>query len=210
MNISKCVFSTACGLFATCVFADVPVIFQSGTTAQASQVNQDFENLDGRLEASLGALIVSQITGSRTSAASASCPVDKVVVSANCECDDVNGTRNFGMLFACTLAGNGGVVGCFDEAITYDPLKLSPLATVTVACLSGRANDGTPLPPTVVPLSVDSSNPQASITSADPSAPRKSVSAVPNSSTEQEDELNAVLKAMQDQVAAHTDRLQNR
>jgi hypothetical protein len=66
--------------------------------------------------------------------ASTGCPAGSFVTSANCDCNNVNGTRNFGVLFGCQIAGNGVVGGCFDEAGTFDPFLPAPLATVTAMC----------------------------------------------------------------------------
>jgi hypothetical protein len=131
--------------------ADVPVTFQSGTPASAAEVNQNFTNLDTRLNASLGGILISSVAASSdtsTGVISASCSSDKIVISANCECNNVSGTRNWGILFACVVAGNGGITGCFPEGTLYDPQLPPPEATVEVVCAAGITNDGTPITPT--------------------------------------------------------------
>lgn len=73
---------------------------------------------------------------------SATCPIGTALLSANCDCNDVNGTRNFGVLFMCQVAGNGGVAGCFPEAGTYRDYLGSPRATIVVMCLQGGTING--------------------------------------------------------------------
>mgnify|MGYP001814806943 CR=1 FL=1 len=62
------------------------------------------------------------------------CPSDTNVQSVSCDCDYMDGTRNFGVLFSCAVAGNGGVAGCFNEAATYNPYLPPPMATARVVC----------------------------------------------------------------------------
>jgi hypothetical protein len=66
--------------------------------------------------------------------ASTICPAGSFVTSANCDCDNANNTRNFGVLFSCLIAGNGAVAGCFPEGVTYDPFLPSPVATIQAMC----------------------------------------------------------------------------
>jgi len=130
--------------------ADVPVTFQPGTPASAAEVNQNFSDLDTRLNASLGGIWISSVAAASdtsTGVVSTSCASNQLVVSANCSCDNVNGARNFGILFHCRVAGNGGVAGCFPEGVTYDPQLPPPEATIEVVCASGVTNDGTPITP---------------------------------------------------------------
>lgn len=72
-----------------------------------------------------------------------SCPAPSVVTSANCDCDNVNGTRNFGVLFGCQVAGNGVVGGCFSEGVTFDPGLPSPEVTATAVCVTSIPAAGT-------------------------------------------------------------------
>lgn len=145
-----------CVLLATATMAQVPNTFQSGTTALAAEVNENFTNLDTRVSTnstniaqSLGGLILTQVPVSDGSGvAVALCPINSLVGSANCDCDSEGGIRNFGVLFACVVASDGGVAACFPEGVTFDPLLPSPLATVTIVCVSGVQNDGTPIIPT--------------------------------------------------------------
>ena len=160
----------------------VPYTFQSGTPAQAAQVNSNFQSLNTRLNASIGALQRFGVTVySDTGVVSASCPVDSMSVSANCNCDYVSGTRDSGVVFHCQVAGNGGVAGCFDYPDTYLP---AARAVLTVACVRVVANDGT-IPP-VTPISDSGSG-----------------GGLQKTGNEIADELEAALKSVQDQRADH-------
>lgn len=135
--------------------AAVPFTFQSGTPAQASQVNQNFQNLDQRVNSAIGTLTVVPVSTSSdtsTGVASTSCASDSIAISASCGCNNVGGSRNFGVLFSCEIAGNGVVGGCFSDAATFDFTKPPPQVTVTAKCLGGLHLDGTPLPTLLFPL----------------------------------------------------------
>lgn len=80
--------------------------------------------------------------------ASAECPSRRIAVSASCLCDNDGGNSNFGVLFACTVDGNGALAACFDEAGSFNPTKESPLAIVQAICLGAESTDGTPWLPT--------------------------------------------------------------
>lgn len=144
-----------CLLLCTAATAQVPHTFQSGQTALAAEVNENFVDLDTRvatnttsIDQSIGTLVLTQASASDgDGVVSISCPVDSLVGSANCNCDSEAGSRNFGVLFSCEIAGNGGIAGCFDESGTFNPNLPPPLATVTLVCVSGIQNDGTPITP---------------------------------------------------------------
>ena len=161
MRFKNSVFGFLCMMLSLVAVADVPVTFQAGTPASAAEVNQNFSNLDTRLNASLGGIVISSVAASSdtsTGVVGTSCTSNSLVVSANCECNNVNGTRNFGVLFACVVAGNGGIAGCFPEGTTYDPQLPPPEATVEVVCAAGITNDGTPITPTFFPKASASPN----------------------------------------------------
>lgn len=89
---------------------------------------------DGTIQCA--AIVVSPFVNSGNSGvAGITCPPDASPVSANCDCDDVNGSRNFGVLFACQVASDGAVAACFPEAITYNPNLPFPRATVVGLCV---------------------------------------------------------------------------
>jgi hypothetical protein len=189
MPFEKTAFGLLCVMLSLVAVADVPVTFQPGTPASAAEVNQNFTDLDTRLNASLGGIMISSVAASSdtsTGVVSTSCASNQLVVSANCSCDYVNGTRNYGVLFACVVAGNGGIAGCFPEGTLYDPQLPPPEATIEVVCASGVRNDGTPITPTF--LSPVSAAPNAGKLEVD-SALSKVAS----------DALESALKVAQDQ-----------
>lgn len=109
-------------------------------------------DLTTQLRDSLGGL-VSNITFVGVEAfdsgvASVECPEDKVAVSASCVCDDVNTTRNFGVLFGCAVDGVGAAAGCFPEAASFNPTKPDPRAQVLAVCMEAETFDGSPWQPT--------------------------------------------------------------
>lgn len=65
---------------------------------------------------------------------SVSCPSDSSILSANCLCDDEEGTRNFGFLVGCFISGNNAVGGCFRAFSNDDPELPSPQVVVQAVC----------------------------------------------------------------------------
>lgn len=202
MRIRNYLLGFLCGLLPALGTAAVPFTFEPGTPALAAEVNANFGNLDTRLNSSFGTLIVSTISAQDESVVGAVCPSDRLVASVGCDCNNVNGTRNFGVLFGCRLTGNGGIAGCFAEGTSFDPSLPMPLATVTVVCLSGRSNDGTPLEPIPIEL-------------AGVAGSEKSMSSSILSESDGIAQLDAAtafevaLKSVQDQVMDHAIRLQS-
>ena len=150
MRFANYVFGLLCMMQSLVAVADVPVTFQPGTPASAAEVNQNFGDLDTRLNASLGGIWISSAAAASdtsTGVVSTSCASNELVVSANCSCDNLGGTRNYGVLFHCRVAGNGGVAGCFPEGTLFDAQLPPPQATIEVVCASGVTNDGTPITP---------------------------------------------------------------
>jgi hypothetical protein len=173
--------------FAAVAAADVPVTFQPGTPARAADVNQNFNDLDTRLNASLGGIVLTQFTNSAPGVTSASCPANSLVVSANCDCDGDGTTRNFGILFGCQVAGNGGVAGCFPEGITFDPFIGDPTVTINIVCAGALRNDGTVITPVLF-------SETASLSSSQKSAP------ISENSKTASDELESEAKKLNDQL----------
>src|SRR6266568_183417 len=137
----------AAAMISVVASAAVPNIFVAGQPASASQVNQNFQYLDQRTNGAIGTLVTTGISASSdtsTSVAAATCSSNSIVLSANCDCSNAGGTRNLGILFACNVAGNSGVVGCFVDT-SFNPNLPLPRGDVTVVCLSGLQVDGTPL-----------------------------------------------------------------
>jgi len=176
------------GLLSLAARAEVPFTFQSGTPAQASQVNQNFQSLDSRLSTAIGGFtqwVVAAIDADDSAVATATCPANSVAMSANCNCDYVNGTRNLGVLIACQVAGNGGVAACLPEGVLYKSSLPLPRTNIKLICLAGQRIDGSTIAP--VPLA-----------SGTEGAGRQ------KTSKEQADELDAATKAARDQVADQT------
>ena len=137
-----------------------------------------------------------------TSVVSAACPSDRIPVSASCDCDSENGTRNIGVLNACYIEGNGAVAACYPEAVTYDPFLPAPLAVVAPVCLGAMSADGTPWLPMSTGLTSTGTGSQASkmMTSEAEAQWHK----------EQQDALEAALSKLQNERDIYNRRLSER
>ena len=119
------------------------------TTAEIADGTVALVDLSPALEASLAAPLVAitsaEVSSSGESVAGVSCPSDTFtfVVSASCGCDHEDGVRNFGVLAACALQGNGAVALCYVDH-TFDPNLPPPLARIGAICLGGTSADGSP------------------------------------------------------------------
>jgi hypothetical protein len=100
-------------------------------------------------------LTVQRVSASGGGVVSAQCPSNRIPVGASCECDSANGTRNVGVLFGCTVDGNGAAAGCFPEARAFNNQLPDPIAIVRAVCLGGESADGTPWVPTADGLAPD-------------------------------------------------------
>lgn len=132
----------------------------SVTSAKIHDGNVFLHDLSADVQAFLGGAIANITTlGASASAAGVAgvnCPSDRIPISASCSCDDANGSRNFGVLFSCAVAGTGAIAGCFAEAVTFNPGLPAPLAEVTAVCLGAASYDGTPWVPLSTGLVADS------------------------------------------------------
>jgi hypothetical protein len=138
----------AAAMISVVASAAVPNFFVAGQPATASSVNQNFQYLDQRTNRAIGGLTTSRVSASSdlsTSVVTAACPSNSLVLSASCSCQPAGGTRNHGVLFGCSVAGNAAIVGCHNEALTYNPNLPPPRGDVTALCLGGVQVDGTPL-----------------------------------------------------------------
>lgn len=122
--------------------ADVPHNFQSGTTARASEVNENFTYLDNRIDSSLTSVDLIYEAQSDGAFVAALCPTDYVPISANCECSNENGERNQGVLNTCQIFSDGGIAGCFNHL--HNPELDSPLAKINLACVKATSASGLP------------------------------------------------------------------
>lgn len=111
--------------------------------------------LQDALGSAISNLTVLRVSASGGGVVGATCPSGRIPVAASCECDNANGTRNFGVLFGCTVGGTGAAAGCFEEARSFNPTLPAPLAIVRAICLGAETVDGTPWVPTSTGLAVD-------------------------------------------------------
>jgi len=129
--------------------------------------------------------------------AGASCPAGSFVTSANCDCDYANGTRNYGVLFGCQIAGNGAIAGCFPEGSTYNPALPSPLATAQAMCVASISAASA----TSAAKSADAA--WSSTTKANPLSPGLDASI-------EDPDLFKAMQSVRDQVLTHTQKLEAR
>jgi hypothetical protein len=126
----------------------LPYQFQPGQPARSSEVNTNFDVLRQSINRGFGMFFterVSAVSPENSTVASASCPADTLVMSVNCGCDG-SGGRNLGVLFGCELAGNGGIVGCFNEPSTFSFTRPPPRGVVTLLCMGAFSNEGNRIP----------------------------------------------------------------
>ena len=108
-------------------------------------------NVQDLVNGSIGGIILEQVVAiDGSGVVGQPCPANSLVGSASCSCDGDGVGSNFGVLFACRVAGNGGVGGCYPEAGTFNPMLPASPASITLVCASAVQNDGTPITP--VPL----------------------------------------------------------
>ena len=136
----------------------VPNTFTTGTPAVASEVNENFANLDGRVNtnannlATVGA-VLEQVPASiefyavrqaQEGAASALCPANTLPISASCYCEGDGTSRNYGYMFGCFNTADGAAAGCYVEPDLFDPALPDPLANVIAVCISATLVNGEP------------------------------------------------------------------
>lgn len=127
--------------------AEVPHIFQPGQPARAADVNQNFKHLSDKTDQSINNFITGlgldgtsdEMTGE------ALCPAGSIPINANCLCVGDGTTRNFGVLFACSLTAQGAIGGCFEDTATYNPALPWPETRVSALCAAVGRHDGTVL-----------------------------------------------------------------
>jgi hypothetical protein len=126
------------------------------TTTQIKNQTIVMSDLAPSVQDSIGGAInnltVQRISASGGGVVAANCPSERIPVGASCECDSASGTRNSGVLFGCTVSGQGAAAGCFAEARSFNPTLPDPLAIVRAVCLGAESVDGTPWVPTRVGL----------------------------------------------------------
>ena len=126
----------------------LPHQFQPGQPARSSEVNANFSTITQAVNKGFG-MFTTQLfeakSDTSTAVSAVVCPINTLPISANCGCDYVNGTRNFGVLFSCKIVGSGAVGGCFVDS-TYNPALPVPQVATQVQCLGAFAVDGTQMP----------------------------------------------------------------
>ena len=175
--------------------ATVDIAADAVTSSRIKNQTILMSDLSASLQDSIGGAInnltVQRVSASGGGVVGTSCPSSRIPVAASCECDNANGTRNFGVLFGCTVSGTGVAAGCFAEARSYNPQLPDPLAIVRAVCLGAEAVDGTPWVPTRAGLQPDGGN-ATEAQAADQAKWMK----------EQDDEFEAVLERFRKQRAA--------
>jgi len=147
---------------------NVPNTFSSGAPALASEVNENFADLDGRVNtntadgAALAAVVdnvIADITIEESVFTEAdflavsSCPADTVAISANCACDGDGTTTNFGVLTLCASGDDGvgqSAAAFCDIDFTFDETLAPPTAQVSAVCVGATKVDGTVVSSTVL------------------------------------------------------------
>ncbi len=130
---------------------------KNGTITKADLVAALADDIDG----AIADISFARITASGGGVVGAQCPSGRVAIAASCECTDGGGSRNFGVLFGCTVTGTGAAAGCFEEALTYDPQLPAPLANVRAICMGAESVDGTPWSNTAQGLAAAAAGPEA-------------------------------------------------
>ena len=117
--------------------------------------------LQNDIDGAIADISFARIAASGGGVVAAQCPSGSVGVAASCECTNGGGTRNFGVLFGCTITAGGAAAGCFEEALSFNPQLPAPLANVRSICMAAESVDGTPWTNTAQGLAVDSVSPDA-------------------------------------------------
>ena len=160
----KCITSLVLFLIASVSMAQsVPNTFTTGTPALAAEVNENFADVDARVNSNLAAGaalttvvdgVYAEITVEESAIVEAEffaesfCPPDTVAVSANCACSGDGVSTNFGVLDLCVAGDDGtGQQGaaafCTIDGFFFDSALALPPAAVSATCLGATKVDGT-------------------------------------------------------------------
>lgn len=149
-----------------------PYTFVNGATADANQVNANFDTVYGQTNintSNINMLANSNITGissrivssgsayyasgANVSALSVtSCAADEYITGGSCSCTHANfnsTTTNWGVVNYCSPVGNSMVGSCFADAITYNQYKFGPPITTYSICATISKTLGKTVPKTV-------------------------------------------------------------
>ena len=100
------------------------------------------------LDAAVAVLTTETVGTTGILTAFASCPAEKLIVSASCGCDTNGGTSNDGVLNECWTQANTAFATCYDDWLDFNPALDLPRAVVKAVCLGAISADGTPWLPT--------------------------------------------------------------
>jgi hypothetical protein len=154
--------------------AQVPNVFQSGQTASAAEVNENFADVVSRTDQNASDITNINQNAAATDAvvdtlyatlgieaifgtdlgdgtAEVFCPVDTVAVGANCGCfGGGDGVSNYGVLAACFTFVTSptdptqGAFGVCYEDYTFDPALEFPFPFVEALCMDATLVNGDP------------------------------------------------------------------
>lgn len=132
-----------------------PYTFSNGGTADANQVNANFDRVyqqtnvnSANIATAVKSLNIRKVTVSQAYNAAnyvgsqvptAACGAGEVLTGGTCSCthDSFNSvTTNYGLLWNCMIIGNSVVGMCGTNAISYSATKFGPPITVTAVCAS--------------------------------------------------------------------------
>ncbi len=160
----KCITSLVLLLIASTGMAQsVPNTFTAGTPALAAEVNENFADVDARVNSNLADAMAlttvvdglfAEITVEESPLVEAElfaesfCPPDTIAISANCGCSGDGVTTNFGVLDLCVAGDDGtGQQGaaafCTIDGFFFDPLLALPPVLVSATCLGATKVNGT-------------------------------------------------------------------
>lgn len=155
--------ATVCACFTFMALATVavagniskPYTFSNGGTADANQVNANFDTIyqqtnvnSANIATAVKSVKFRNVTASYAYNAGnyigslvpvAACGTGEVLTGGTCSCSHASfnsATTNFGLLWNCDMVGNAVLGMCGTNAIVYSSAKYGPPITVTAVCAS--------------------------------------------------------------------------
>lgn len=156
----RVVLLTACCtliVFSSAALATItkPYTFSNGATADANQVNANFNTVYQQTNVNTAniATAINSITARKVNVSSpynssnfvasqaltAICGTGEVLTGGSCSCTHSSmntATTNYGLVWGCETIGNSIVGMCGTNAITYSQTKYGPPITITAVCAS--------------------------------------------------------------------------